>query len=70
MLKIFGRLLLVGWILFVLMETVGFLSPKRVNPLVRWIDGDLVLIPIMLILGTAIFLVMLIFLRGMKRSTL
>lgn len=70
MFKAFGRLLLAGWVLFAFMEIAGFSSPKLVNPLVRWMNGFIVLIPIALILGTAVFLVMLVFRLGMKRKTL
>ncbi len=69
MFKTFGRLLLMGWALFILMEVGGFLLPKFVSPLVRWIDGYIVLIPISLVLATALFLSMLVFRNGMKRSS-
>lgn len=67
--KWFGRFLLVGWSLFVLFVIAGFTFPKLISRLFGWFAPFDVLIPMSLLLGTAIFVVMIVFRAGMRRFT-
>ena len=64
--KLFRRFLLSGWVL--LFTTVGlcFAFPKPMSHFLGPIGSFFVLIPIALLLGTAIYAVMFLFRAGMR----
>jgi hypothetical protein len=67
--KWFGRFLLAGWSFFVLFVIAGFNFPKVMSRLFGWSAQFIILIPMSLLLGTAVFVVMLLYRAGMRRVT-
>jgi len=65
--KWFGRSLLIGWLLLVLFVTAGFQFPKLVSRLFGWLAPYIVLIPLSLLFGTAVFVALIVYRAGMKR---
>jgi hypothetical protein len=66
--KLFGRALLIGWSALALFVSACFTFPKLMSRLFGWFAPFIVLVPVSLFLGTAVFVVLLIFRTGMKRS--
>jgi hypothetical protein len=67
--KWFGRLILIGWSLLALFTIAGFSFPKLMHRLFGWFAPFLVLWPLSLILGTGVFVVMLIYRTSIERTT-
>lgn len=65
--KWFGRSLLIGWSLLALFVAAGFNFPKQMSWLFGWLAHYIVLIPLSLFLGTAVFVALIVFRAGMKR---
>ena len=65
--KWLGRSLLIGWLLLALFVTAGFSFPKQMSRLFGWLAPYIVLIPLLLLLGSAVFVVLVVYRAGMKR---
>lgn len=69
MIKFLGRALLVGWGLLVLFIVSSFLLPKAIPHLSSQIAPFVVLVPIILLIGTAVYVLARIFRAGIKGAT-
>jgi hypothetical protein len=67
--KILGKALLVGWALFILFIAACFLLPKAIPHFSSQIAPFIVLVPIVLLIGTAVYVAARIFSAGFKRAT-
>jgi hypothetical protein len=66
--KLYGRFLMVGWVLLALFVAIGFHFPKEMSRIIGWSAHYFVLIPLFLFLGSAVYLMLVIFRAGTKRT--
>ncbi len=69
MIKFLGRALLVGWGLFILFIAACFLLPKAIPHFSSPIAPFVVLVPITLLIGTAVYVFARIFRAGIRGVT-